>query len=813
MNKNMGNLEHDARSWQLLPHFLLRGTGFPVEWLELLAFVETATGIEALLTVEDELSQLQALVQQELRNHDAIPPRIRRTYWDRIHRGLPVVVQEEFRALDGSLCRSLDQWNGTLVRVTQRKVEAQNAFEREFVERRKVLRDIAAHPSFQEAVWLSSPQMLVHGLRPYLERWTPNKRTSDSRRVERQIMSYLQRFCAKNETASFFGPLNYGDFASPVVDETLPNLGQTRLQRREAFMAYWGVAALAHAISKDEQVRIHLSPQPNPICLLDIDAGRAIIPGHKNIALGKFDVYLLRFVDGKRSVVTIAGLAQLSVEQTWILLERLSHAHIIILRLEVPVTVLRPLEWLRNWLQDLPESCSTRVYWTGIVDTMRRIQDSFAAAPLAGKQQLLATIEALLAEVTGEEGRRGTGEFYADRLLLYEECLGSISPLHLGPICAAELRDQLIPVLDLYASHACHVYQVTRALAVNALAEVSEPEQGVPLVQFIRELRDHYQEGANTPQTPLQENILSQLRGHADEREFQIDKTLLPPIDYNAMNSTVLLTSPDILLLAKDRNALQAGDFRVVIGEIHDTLMIWGWALYFHPDRNRVEADTEHLLQRSRGTHTLANVLPSRRVKIVPFEYSGPTIEVQATSQKTDPAHRIPIAEVRIGIDAGQPYLYTSQIPRLLLYNGELTTLSHAAFALPRVVPPSIDLGAHTPRLMLGRTVIQRERWRVTRADLIDRRYQGVSFDLMYNILRSARRLHLPRYLFVLPEGERKPLFIDLYNYFSLELLDYLLVENRNVLASEMMPSLDDLWLHDESGKYCSELRTSFCYA
>ncbi len=471
MNKNMGNSERDTRSWQLFPHFLLRGTGFPVKWLELLAFVETAKGIEALLTIEDELSQLRALVQREIRDHDAIPARIRRTYWDRIRRGQPVMVQEEFRVLDGALCRFLDQWNRTLVRVTQLKIEAQNIFAREFVERRKVLRDIAAHPSFQEAVWLSSPQMLVHGLYPYLERWNPDKRTSDSRRVERQIMSYLQRFCAKNETASFFGPLNYGDFAMPIANETFSNSGPTHLQRREAFMAYWGVAALAHAISKDEQVHIHLSPQRNPICLLDSEAGRAVLPGRQNISLGQSNVHLLGFVNGKRSVANIASLAQLPVEQTWISLERLSRVHVILLRLEVPVTVLRPLEWLRDWLQNLPENCSTRVYWIGIVETMLRIQNSFAAAPLAGKQQLLATIEDLLAEVTGEEGRRGKGEFYADRLLLYEECLGGVSPLHLGPTCAAELRDQLIPVLDLYASHACYLYQAIRARAAKGLPQ------------------------------------------------------------------------------------------------------------------------------------------------------------------------------------------------------------------------------------------------------------------------------------------------------------------------------------------------------
>jgi hypothetical protein len=82
----------------------------------------------------------------------------------------------------------------------------------------------------------------------------------------------------------------------------------------------------------------------------------------------------------------------------------------------------------------------------------------------------------------------------------------------------------------------------------------------------------------------------------------------------------------------------------------------------------------------------------------------------------------------------------------------------------------------------------------------------------MYDYRRAADRLGLPRYVFVRVASERKPVLIDRDNYFLLELLDYLLREGAEALVSEMLPSPDQLWLRDDTGAFCSELRLSLGY-
>jgi hypothetical protein len=257
--------------------------------------------------------------------------------------------------------------------------------------------------------------------------------------------------------------------------------------------------------------------------------------------------------------------------------------------------------------------------------------------------------------------------------------------------------------------------------------------------------------------------------------------------------------------------ALRDGDFQVVVSECHDTLMVWGWALAFHPDRAAVERDASSLFSRIPAPQSVANVLPGRRVKILPFEYPGPTIEVGMVSERA--GDRIPASAVRAGVEDGRPTLRADGWPRpLTLANGELGTLAHSVFAPPRVVAPPLDLGAHTPRIVAGDVVLQRERWRVPRAELMPGRYPGSSLELMADVRRAARRLGLPRFTYARIPGEQKPVLVDLDGYFVLELLEHLAGEDAEISLSEMLPGPDDLWLTGPRGAFCSELRMGAFY-
>lgn len=797
--------------WDILPHFLLRSTGFPFAWLERLAFTETAEMAEAVLDCEEEIEALVTKALAALRaDTDGETVKLRRRAWDRINRRRPTQVAEESLALlPQALSTLLVCWDATLQKHATLLERARGTFAQEMRSRRHVLRELVSETQFQEAVWLSSPQMFQHGLKSYLEHWNPDERSSKTRHVERQLISYLQRFCAKNDTASFFGPLNYGDFTNDYACE-LAGPGAEHVSRREVFMAYWGVLALADLLEADLSIQPYLRPRWSPLCALDLTARRVGLPGGHTLSLSAQEARMLALIDEQRTIQEIASESDVTANIVLEGLQRLRRAHLIMLRPDPPVTEVRPLEWLLDWVERIPQCCSSRSHWVAVIGEFKHLQDRFTQAPFSERRELLAQVETRMTELTGQQARRGEGQIYADRLLLYEECLGGVSPLALGPTFAAELQRQLAPILDVYAAHACAVHAQLCAYGEKLLQECA-PHGELPFLDLVGHLRAKKEEAFAAQTTPVQEAFLTMLSEQADQPAVEIDPQALPSLDRSEFLKHVLLTSPDVMVLARNEEALRAGDFRIVMAECHDTLMVWGWAISFHAQRVRVQREASAFLARVYGARTMANVLASKRVKIVPFEYPGPTIEVQATSVKAA-TERIPIAQVTITQENGVPKLQAPGWPSLSLYNGELPTLAHSLFAPPRVVPPSITLGAHTPRLTLNQAVLQREQWCVRREELLPDTYQGISFELMLDMQRAARRLNLPRYLFARIQGERKPVLVDRHNYFLLELLAYLLPKEGEVTLSEALPGPDDLWLRGEKGAYCAELRLSVGY-
>jgi len=240
-------------------------------------------------------------------------------------------------------------------------------------------------------------------------------------------------------------------------------------------------------------------------------------------------------------------------------------------------------------------------------------------------------------------------------------------------------------------------------------------------------------------------------------------------------------------------------------------VLVWGWALALHPEADRVRDAAAGLIGRAAAGRPLANALSRRASKIVPFEYPGPTVELLAASDR--PAgERIPVAAVDVVRDGCGCGLWAPGRPAFRLYNGELAAGEHRAVGLPRVVPPDLEVGARTPRLLVGDAVLQRERWRVRRADLLPGRYRGASLDLMLDARRAARALGLPRRWYVRAPGQPKPVYVDLDSYHCLEVLDHVLAPDGEAVVTEMLPEAGDLWLADGADRFCCELRLSACW-
>jgi len=716
--------------WRVLPHFVVRSAGFPFDWLEGLRLPETG------------------------------------------------------RLLDELLDRPEDPAAAGL------REAAERAFESELALARRHLATVFSDPLVGDAVLLSSPSMHAHGVRKYIERWEAGPRNSDLRRIERQLTMYLQRLCARNDTAAFFGPVDYGGADEPGPSSS-PTPGARHVRRCRALVAHWAVSALASAIAADPAMRPHLVPRLNPAFLLD--GGMVRLGRRPYLCLLPAGCGLVGAMDGRATVAEVAETLRRPVLEE---VEALAGAGVVWLRLEVPATETRPLEWLAERVDAMPASPSG-ARWLDVLGRFEDMEERFAGAGPAARGEALAALEALFVEVTGLAARRGQGQVYADRLVVHEECLGGLTPLELGAEFHRELERQLAPVLDLMAALACEAHREEQAAAA---AWLDERGGRVPLLSLLAGRSEP--PAGPAPAGAERQWLLALVAASGEPREVRLPAVPVPA------DPPPLMASPDVLLVAGCLEDLRRGRFRLVLGECHDTVMVWGWALGLHPDGGRVHEAAAALIERAGAGRPLANALSRRSSKIAPFEYPGPTVELLAASGRP-PDERIPVAAVDVVCAEDGCRLTAPGRPAFRLYNGELAAAEHRAVGLPRVVPPELESARRTPRLLLGDAVLQRERWRVRRADLLPRRHRGTSLDLMLDARRSARALGLGRRFYVRGPGQPKPVFVDLDSHHCLEVLDHVLPPDGEAVLTEMLPEPDQLWLRSGADRFCCELRLS----
>src|SRR5436190_12589162 len=106
------------------------------------------------------------------------------------------------------------------------------------------LREVARNPRFREAVTWQNPAAVANAVSKLAD-GAPRK-PSRTRQHEELVASYWQRYCAKNDTIGFFGPLAW----ARIVDDGPPLTARSRdlVSERSVHLEAWGVQALAEAI-------------------------------------------------------------------------------------------------------------------------------------------------------------------------------------------------------------------------------------------------------------------------------------------------------------------------------------------------------------------------------------------------------------------------------------------------------------------------------------------------------------------------------------------------------------------------------------
>ena len=112
------------------------------------------------------------------------------------------------------------------------------------------LREVASNPKFREAVTWQNRAAVADGLDSLLRK-PAGATDSKTRKKELLVVRYLQRYCAKNDTIGFFGPVGWARWGTAGRFTPQAEL----LTARRAFAEPWMARVLADTLAADPALR------------------------------------------------------------------------------------------------------------------------------------------------------------------------------------------------------------------------------------------------------------------------------------------------------------------------------------------------------------------------------------------------------------------------------------------------------------------------------------------------------------------------------------------------------------------------------
>ncbi|MCX4387916.1 amino acid adenylation domain-containing protein [Micromonospora peucetia] len=682
------------------------------------------------------------------------------------------------------------------------------------------LHAVAAHPRFREAVAWQNPHALRTGVDALLRRGPGNPtRNTKHRQHEALVTSYLQRYCAKNDTIGFFGPVGWARIEPGAGVRVDPADPPALLAERTVYLEGWAVAAVLapYAI----RLRPWLVPRLMPF--LDLVGTTLRVPLAPPVTLADAEAAVLHACDGVRDANEVAGVVLAdpgsglrSAREVHEVLETLAAAHRIAWQPEVAPHDTRPERSVRARLARVTDE-AVRGPALAALDELCAARDALAAS--AGDPDRLtgamAGLEATFTRLAGVPPTRRAGTMYAGRTPVYEECLRA-GTVGIGEASLDGIRDALGLVLESarwFTAAGATLYerlctQIYRRRAAELGTDV------VPLADFwllAGEALFHPPERLTALLTAaLHRRWADVLALPADRRRIRLTAADLAPAVATAFPPgrpgwpTARQHSPDLM---------RAGD-EWVLGELHpgvNTLRYATWVAY-HPEVDALRA----ALGRDVGAGVVYPAETGQEGGVPTRQSNGLTgpddlrLVFAHDSFGHDPLQSLRVGECDLVGTAGGLRVRS----RDGRFDVDLThvlgdVVGAGLSQLFRILPPA----AHQPRVTIDSLVVSREAWTFTAADLAfaDTRDEALRF-------RQARGWAadhaLPRHVFLRCAGERKPVHADLTSLASVDLVSRSVRRARRhggddakVVVVEMLPAPDQLWLTGPDGRYTAELR------
>ncbi|WP_018680190.1 lantibiotic dehydratase [Actinokineospora enzanensis] len=673
-----------------------------------------------------------------------------------------------------------------------------------------------ADPRFLEAVLLSSRtahDQLRGGL-------GAGWRSKDRRKVLVAAM-YLQRFCAKNESTSFFGPVYWAPVGGTEDVRFDPGAGGP--PTLETQWTHWAAQAVADAMSADPEVLPHIRPRIPANLVRRGDRHLSVRYGDWPIEVVELEGpctdlgrRILAHCDG---VATPAGIAEsVGAELSTVVesLAELARRGLVTCHVQVPYGLLDPLRPLIDFAAELPDDTWSTVLTD--LDAHRHAVHAAHATP--DRPAVLDAADAAFTALTGSPAQRNAGRHYADRTILIEDGHFAWTDLTLGGPVHGYLRDEAPIVLDLLFELSLERRR-RRVRAVTAWFTDTFGTAVVPLDQVIAaaDLREQLRALDDTCRADGPSAITDLLLADTDRARVEVDldraRHHAARIDFDTWS----VAGADLFIDARGVADLDADDFRVVVGEVHglhDQLLQGLWPA-LHPCRADFEAEIGKLVAGLADGRICDPVLAHGRKTLARAEVL-PEVEFLGRSPR-GPGEVCRAADLVVRLDGGLLVLESPTLGRVHLtrpptysWDAEVESV-FSPFCGARLIGAedmfrTLDGHAHLPRLTIGRTVVHRETWRVPPEP---RPWTSLSPRNQAEVRALRERLGLPDQVYARFQGEPKPVFVD----FDIPVLVDLFARHHAratgpTVITEMLPGPTGLWLRDHDGRHTGELRFGY---
>lgn len=658
------------------------------------------------------------------------------------------------------------------------------------------LRDLLTEPAFLAALTWQNPAVVAS--------WAGRPEPALTSYRIGVLAKYAQRYCAKNDSIGFFGPVGWADLTTEPGHH-LRVAGSGAIRRSEASIELWAVRALAAAIAADPRVGPHLPLRLNPAVRVVEDEVRR--PYRPPMPLSSAQLAVLRRIDG---TTTAAHLAPTDQAQLTALLD----AGVITSEFTVRPDA-HPEESLRAQIAMLPDTAG-RDEWLSDVDkllTALAEAEKMATRPaeLAGA---LAELDRRFAALTGEAVTRTKADVGAGRTLAYLDCRRDLD-VRIPAGMTERLAQPLALLLQSARWLTAEIGEAVEERLQQVYADLRQRRDAVLLTDLFLAAADVLSGARGTPVHDVaQDFTLRWAEVLADSTGGSVGPVQLASADLGPLVSAMFPArepgwaaarhhSPDLLL------AHDGPESFWVLGELHVGM-------------NTLESRFFHTLadEPSRLDELIAGDMAGGR--IVPCYPYGPQIDSRrypplamhvpgrylywshsADLGTPDGAPAWPAATLLVRLEQGAlvagPARASWSLPVREFFGEFLSALAVNLFRLP----------APGPRLILDNLVIRRATWTFE----LDELPAGVLTRTGYRpeVLGGwlAER-GLPRHLFAQLPSEPKPFYVDLD---SAVLVSNLARSWRRETAGpvrlqEMLPDPDQLWLRDGDGNpYTTEFR------